>query len=177
MEDRRHLDFNSEVAETSLDTTKLLDEIEELEARLNLPLSLKLCRSSLVRSLAADAWHLRTSKQSAFSKDPVPPDSSCFTKEEAMASQMHLISEMRQQAARKLKRISAKERTRIIDSVRIYSFDELLRQHIRVVAASRGDCDPDTDSTAEMDDIHLGFGQDLEFVTFCRDCLIESLHD
>lgn len=51
MADRCHLDFNSEAIETSLDTTKLLDEIEELEARLNLPLSLKLSRSSLGTSL------------------------------------------------------------------------------------------------------------------------------
>lgn len=132
----------------------------------------------VVRSLAADAWHLRTSKQSPFSvsfanliveltrykcvfcneqKDPTPPDSSCFTNEDAMTSQMHLMAEMRQQAKRKLKRISAKERTRILDSVRIYSFDELLRQHNRVIAASRGECDPDTDSTAEMDDVQVCF--------------------
>ncbi|KAL5104581.1 Chromatin-remodeling ATPase INO80 [Taenia crassiceps] len=160
MADRCHVDFNSEAIETSLDTTKLLDEIEGLEARLNLPLSLKLTRSSLVRSLAADAWHLRTSKQSVFSKDPTPPDSSCFTKEEAMTSQMRLMAEMRQQAKRKLKRISAKERARILDSVRIYSFDDLLRQHNRTVAALRGECDPDTDSTAEMDDVQKSQTED-----------------
>ncbi|CDS37899.1 dna helicase ino80 [Echinococcus multilocularis] len=160
MEGRCHVDFNSEAIETALDTTRLLDEIEELEARLNLPLSLKLSRSPLVQSLAADAWHLRTSKQSIFSKDPTPPESSCFTKTEAMTSQMHLMAEMRQQARRKLKRISAKERTRIIESVRIYSFDELLRQHIRAVAASRGEYDPDTDSTAEMDDLQKSQTED-----------------
>ena len=74
-----------------------------------------------------------------------------------MASQMRLMDEMRQQAKRKLKRISMAERTRIINSVRVYSFQELLRQHIRTVAASRGEQYPDTDSTAEMDDIQVRF--------------------
>lgn len=69
-----------------------------------------------------------------------------------MASQMKLMDEFREQAKRKLKRISMKERNRIIDSVRKFSFDELLRQHLRSVSVSREDYDPDTDSTTEMED-------------------------
>lgn len=72
-----------------------------------------------------------------------------------MASQMRLMNEFREQAKRKIKRISAKERNRIIDSVRKISFDELLRQHIRVLAAARGECDPDTDSTVELEEVQV----------------------
>lgn len=72
-----------------------------------------------------------------------------------MASQIELMEVFRQQAKRKIKRISVKERNRIIDSVRKFSLDELLRQHLRTASASRGECDPDTDSTAEMEDVQV----------------------
>lgn len=71
-----------------------------------------------------------------------------------MQSQISLMDEFRQAARRKVKRISAKERARIIDGVRIHSFSELLRQHIRSTSAIR--CDDaaasDSDATTEMDD-------------------------
>ncbi|VUZ43686.1 unnamed protein product, partial [Hymenolepis diminuta] len=153
MEGQRNLDFNYNENRNYFDTDELIDEIEELDARLNLPHSLRFTKDPLVQSLAADAWHLRTSKRSIFGKDPTPPDSSSFKNEAAMASQIELMEEFRQQAKRKIKRISVKERNRIIDSVRKFSLDELLRQHLRTASASRGECDPDTDSTTEMEDV------------------------
>uniref|UniRef100_A0A5K3EZA4 Chromatin-remodeling ATPase INO80 n=1 Tax=Mesocestoides corti TaxID=53468 RepID=A0A5K3EZA4_MESCO len=164
MEDRNKMDVASENLEASLDCTRLLDEIEELEARLTLPFSLKLSQTALGQSLTAEAWSLRASKHPFFSKIPPPPDLSGYTNTKAMESQLRLMEEYRIAAKRKLKRMSAKERARIIDSVRTYSFTELLRQHIRSVAVSRGDCGSDTDATTEMDDLQKTLSEDEDAV-------------
>ena len=72
-----------------------------------------------------------------------------------MESQRRLMDEFREAARRRLKRISVKERNRIIDNVRMYSFTDLLRQHTRTMAAIEGGGGSDSDDTAEMDDIQV----------------------
>ncbi len=72
-----------------------------------------------------------------------------------MQSQLALMDEFREMAKRKLKRISVKERARIIDGVKMQTFDELLRQHMRTMAVRNGTAGSDSDETAEMDDIKV----------------------
>ncbi|BHF70900.1 Putative DNA helicase ino80 [Sparganum proliferum] len=132
----------------ALDTSLLLNEIEELEEILGMPLSVSLSQNILGKSLGEEAWK-RRSLTSAFLKSSGRPKPNLAVPSPcrnlaAMQSQVRLMAQWREEARKKIRKISSKERQRIIDSVRGYNFQDLLER-----TKPNGSSNSDTDAAED----------------------------